>query len=146
MFMRIPVWIVACGMAVCALSACGRSDPEAELRATIQAMAQSVETRDLGAFLAHVADDFSRESGAFDKQDARRVLAGVFLRNEKITVNAVVTSVRFQGEWAFARVRVLAAGGAGLLPERGQTWEFESAWRRSSGSWRVFNAEWREGL
>jgi len=43
-------------------------------------------------------------------------------------------------------VKVFATGGAGLLPERGQTWDFDSAWRRESGRWKVFNAEWSEGL
>jgi hypothetical protein len=43
-------------------------------------------------------------------------------------------------------VRVVATGGAGLLPERGQAWDFESAWRRERGQWKVFNAEWREAL
>ena len=132
--------------AVALAGACDRSDPERELRAGIAAMAKAVEQRDPGAFLAAVADDFTRESGAFGKQDARRTLAAVFLRNEKLAVTAVVTDVRIEGERAFARVRVIATGGAGLLPERGQTWDFDSAWRREGGRWKVFNAEWRDGF
>lgn len=128
------------------LVACARSDPERELRETIGAMAAAIEKRDPGVFLEVLADDFTRESGAFGKHDAKRVLAGALLRNEKISVTAVVTDVRIEGERAFAKVRVVATGGAGLLPERGQIWEFDSAWRREGGRWRVFNAEWREGL
>ena len=128
------------------LSACGRSDPEREIRSTIALMAQSVEMRDPAVFLDAVAEDFSRESGAFGKQDVKRTLLAAYLRNEKITVGAVVTDVRVEGDRAFAKVRVIATGGAGLLPERGQTWEFDSAWRRERGQWKVFNAEWREGL
>lgn len=127
-------------------TACTRSDPERELRATIASMAQAIEKRDPAAFLDAVSDDFTRESGDFGKQDAKRTLLAAYLRNEKILVNAVVTDVRIEGDRAFARVRVVATGGAGLLPERGQTWEFDSAWRRERGQWRVFNAEWREGL
>jgi hypothetical protein len=129
-----------------ALAACGRGDPERELRATIESMAKAIEQRDPGGFLDAVADDFSRESGAFGKQDVTRVLAGVYLRNERIDLAAVVTEVRIEGQRAFAKVRVVATGGAGLLPERGQAWEFDSAWRRDGGRWKVFNAEWREGL
>jgi hypothetical protein len=33
-----------------------------------------------------------------------------------------------------------------MLPERGQTWEFDAAWRREKAVWRVFNAEWQDGL
>jgi ketosteroid isomerase-like protein len=137
--------VVATLLAASAI-ACARSDPERELRSTIASMAQAIESRDPSAFLETVSDDFVRESGAFGKQDARRVLAGVYLRNQKVTVSAAVTDVRIEGERAHARVRVIATGGAGLLPERGQTWEFDSAWRRERGQWKVFNAEWREGF
>lgn len=129
-----------------ALAACRRSDPERELRDTIAGMASAIERREPGEFLDSVADDFTRESGAFGKQDAKRVLAGIYLRNEKIHLAAVVTDVQIDGDRARARVRVVATGGAGLLPERGQAWEFDSAWRRDGGKWRVFNAEWRESF
>jgi hypothetical protein len=127
-------------------SACSRTEPEKELRSTIAAMARAIEQHRVSDALEPVADDFTRESGAFGKQDARRVLAGAMLRNEKIQLSATVTEVRVEGERAFAKVRVIATGGAGLLPERGQTWEFDTAWRFAGGQWKVFNAEWREGL
>jgi type IV pilus biogenesis protein CpaD/CtpE len=128
------------------LSACARSDPERELRATIDTMAQAIERREPVEFLEALAEDFTRESGAFGKQDAKRTLLAVYLRNEKITVSAMVTEVRIEGDRAYAKVRVVATGGSGLLPERGQIWDFDSAWRRERGRWKVFNAEWREGL
>jgi ketosteroid isomerase-like protein len=133
-------------VAVTLLPACARSDPERELRATIAAMAQAIEKHQVGDALDPVADDFTRESGAFGKQDARRLLAGAMLRNERIQLAATVTDVRIEGERAFVKLRVIATGGAGLLPERGQTWEFDTVWRREQGRWKVFNAEWREGL
>jgi hypothetical protein len=132
--------------AALALAACGRSDPERELRATIATMAQAIERREPADFLAGVAEDFSRESSAFGKRDAKRVLADILLRNEKVTVSALITELQIAGDRAQVRLRVVAAGGAGLLPERGQTWEFDTAWRRVDGRWQVFNAEWREGL
>jgi ketosteroid isomerase-like protein len=136
----------ALALAFAFVAGCGRSDPEREIRATIVRMAESVEKRDPAVFLDAVAEDFSRESGAFGKQDAKRTLLAAYLRNEKINVSAVVTEVRVEGDRALAKVRVIATGGAGLLPERGQTWDFDSAWRREGGQWKVFNAEWREGL
>jgi len=116
------------------------------LRTAISRMAQAIERRAPADMLEHVADDFTRESAAFGKRDVQRLLAGVLLRNEKINVTAVVTSVAVTGDRARTKVRVIATGGSGLLPERGQTWEFEAAWRREKGTWRVFNAEWQEGL
>jgi hypothetical protein len=132
-------------LATAALS-CSRSDPERELRSAVAAMAQSIEQREPAAFLESISDDFARESGAFGKQDVKRLLLGTYLRNEKINVNAVVTDVRIDGDRARAKVRVFATGGAGLLPERGQSWDFDSVWRRESGRWKVYNAEWTETL
>jgi ketosteroid isomerase-like protein len=137
---------VGCALALAFVAGCGRSDPEREIRATIARMAQSVEQRDPAVFLDAVAEDFSRESGAFGKQDAKRTLLAAYLRNEKISVSAVTSDVRVEGDRALAKVRVIATGGAGLLPERGQTWDFDSAWRLENGRWKVYNAEWREGL
>ena len=105
-------------------------------------MAQAIEQREPAAFLDSISDDFARESGAFGKQDVKRLLVGAYLRNEKISVNAVVTDVRIDGDRARAKVRVVATGGAGLLPERGQGWDFDSVWRRENGRWKVYNAEW----
>jgi hypothetical protein len=144
---RLRVWTLALlACATTALAACSRTAPEAELRATVTQMARAIEQREPADFLDALSEDFTRESGAFGKQDARRVLAGVLLRNERIQLSAVVTDVRVEGDRAFAKVRVIATGGAGLLPERGQTWEFDTSWRREKGRWKVFNAEWREGL
>jgi hypothetical protein len=128
------------------LFACARSDPERELRAAVAQMAHAVEARTPGDLLEYLADDFTRESSTFGKPDVRRMLAGVILRNEKISVTAIVTSVEITGERARMKVRVVATGGAALFPERGQTWDFDAAWRREKGRWRVFNAEWQEGL
>lgn len=136
--------LLAC-VALC-VAACSRSDPERELRAAIAAMTQGIEERAPGRLLEHVAEDFTRESETFGKRDLQRILAGVLLRNEKISVTAVVNSVVVTGDTARTKVRVVATGGSGLLPERGQTWEFDAAWRREKGTWRVYNAEWREGL
>jgi hypothetical protein len=127
-------------------SGCGRAEPEKQRRSTIAAMAQAIEQHRVSDALEPLAEDFTRDSGAFGKQEARRVLAGAMLRNEKIQLSATVTEVRVEGERALAKVRVIATGGAGLLPERGQTWEFDTAWRLEGGQWKVFNAEWREGL
>lgn len=129
------------------LTGCSRSDPERELRATIDTMARAIEQREPGAFLDALAEDFTRDSGAFGKQDAKRLLAAQMLRNERITLAVAVTDIAIEGDRARVTLRVLATGSAGgLIPERGQAWEFTSAWRRSGSRWQVFNAEWRDGL
>jgi hypothetical protein len=127
------------------IAACARSDPERELRSTIAAMAAAVEKREPAVLLSSIADDFSRESSAFGKEDVKRVLAGIYLRNAKIHVNAVITDVAVDGARATVKLRVVATGGEGLIPERGQIYHFDTAWRRVDGRWVVYNADWREG-
>jgi hypothetical protein len=133
-------------LAAVALAACSRGDPEKALRATIAAMAQAIEQHRVADALEPLTEDFTRESGAFGKQDARRLLAASMLRNEKIQISATIIALRIEGDRAFAKVRVIATGGSGVLPERGQTWEFDTVWRRDGAQWKLFNAEWREGF
>jgi ketosteroid isomerase-like protein len=140
----VPRIVLAC--LALGVAGCNRADPERELRQAIVEMAQSIEARAPAKCLDHLADDFTRESETFGKRDVQRMLAGVLLRNEKISVTTVVNAVVVTGDTARTKVRVIATGGSGLLPERGQTWEFDAAWRREKGTWRVYNAEWREGL
>ena len=128
------------------VGACARNDPERELRAAVTRMARGIEQHAPADLLDHLADDFTRDSDTFGKRDVQRLLAGVLLRNEKISVTAVVTLLSITGDRARTRVRVVATGGAGWLPERGQTWEFDAAWRLEKGKWRVFNAQWQEGI
>ena len=145
MHTRAVALVTAVAVATASMG-CNRSDLERELRSRVSAMAQAIEQREPATFLDSISDDFARESGAFGKQDVKRLLVGAYLRNEKISVNAIVTDVRIDGDRARAKVRVVATGGAGLLPERGQGWDFDSVWRRENGRWKVYNAEWIEVL
>lgn len=138
-------WAAAIAVSLALLAACSRSDPEQALRTTITAMAQAIEQHRVADALEPLSDDFTRESGAFGKAEARRILAATMLRNEQIHLTTTVSDVRIEGDRATAKVRVIAVGGSGLLPERGQTWNFDTAWRRESGRWKLFNAEWSEG-
>ena len=139
--------LLAASAALLLSTACSRSDPERELRETIARMARAIEARQPDEFLKGLSEDFTRESGAFDKREARRLLAGLMLRNERVALAVVVTELDISGDRARVRLQVVATGSSGgLLPERGQAWTFESAWRRESGGWKVFNAEWRESL
>ena len=107
-------------------------------------MVDAVESRDARALLHHVADDFTRDSGGFDRRQMRALLLGVFLRNQRIRVVTTVREVRIDGDRGRVRLNLLATGGAGLLPERGRLWDVSSAWRREGSDWKLYNAEWSD--
>lgn len=127
-----------------AIFGCGRGDPERELIATINAMGKAVQQREPAKFLESVADDFTRNSGGMSKQDVQRALVGIYMRNEKVHVVVAITQIRIQDESAAVKLRVVATGGNGMLPERGRVFDFDSHWRRQGRDWKVFNAEWND--
>lgn len=131
-------------LAVPVLAACSRSSPEQQLRDTIAKMSDAVEARDASTLLAHVADDFTRDSGGMDRQQLRSLMLGLFLRNQRIKVLSTISDLRVDGERATVKLAVLATGGAGLLPERGRAWNVTTTWRREKSEWKVFNAQWAD--
>jgi ketosteroid isomerase-like protein len=134
--------VFVCALAILA-AACSRDTPEAALRSTVASMEEAAKARDAAGVLKHLAEDFVRDSGGMDKSEVRRVLLGVFLRNEKVTVAATVREVKIEGNTATAKINVIATGGAGLIPERADGWEFTTAWRRDGSDWKLYNAEWK---
>jgi hypothetical protein len=109
-------------------------------------MQAAIEARETSRFLKHVSADFARQSGGFERNEIARILTGVFLRNQKINVVLTVREVKIAGTQATVTFNALATGGEGLLPERAQGWDFISEWRRDGSDWKVFSAEWREGI
>jgi ketosteroid isomerase-like protein len=142
--MRCALWLAIGFAAALLLAACGRSDPEQALRETVKQMQQAAQARDASGVLQHLAEDFVRDSGGMDKAQARRLLLALFLRNEKVTVATTVRDVKIDGNTATARINVLATGGAGLIPERADGWEFVTTWRREGKAWKLFNAQWND--
>ena len=67
------------------------------------------------------------------------------MRNEKINLNAVSPTFESTAIGARAKVRVLATGGASLLPERGQSWDFDSVCG-ARAALEGHNAEWTEAF
>lgn len=135
--------LLALGM----LAGCAKEDPEKALRSTFAALQQSLEQRDAGAVADHLAEDFIGNEG-LDRYGARRLAAGVFLRNRQVGVTTGPLQVRMQGTNS-ASVQFDAAvtgGSGGLLPEQGQWYRVETGWRLDEGRWRVVSARWQPRL
>ena len=123
------------------LSACSRAPDEQRLRDTIAAMADAVESKDAGGFIAHVSDDFDGDHGSFDRQSLRGFLAAQMMRKQSLGVTLGPLDVKVQGDRATVRVDALVTGGEGLLPDSGEHLDIESGWRLVDGEWVCYVAE-----
>jgi ketosteroid isomerase-like protein len=124
------------------VGACSQSDPEAQLRETIAAMQQAVESRDASALMSPVGDDFIG-TGAIDRGGIGRLARLHFLRNAAISAVVGPLEVTMEDDHARVGFTVLLTGGSGgWLPERGQLYSVQTGWRRQDGDWRLITADW----
>lgn len=124
------------------LGGCGSDTPEDRLRETMAQMEEAVEGRRPSAFIEHVTDDFSGESGQLDRDNLRRYLASQMMGPDSISVVLGPADIKLHGaDRATVRVTALVTGGR-FIPERGERLEIESGWRLEDGDWRCYVATW----
>jgi len=131
---------------VCALlmTACSRSPSEQALRDTLDSLEIAGETRDVGDFMEFVADDFVGNSSEFDRKGLERLLRLVAMRHQSISVVRSGLEIEMHGARAVVRMRILVTGGSGgLIPDSGQLFDTESAWRFIDGEWQLGSASWK---
>lgn len=127
---------------VVALSGCTRAAPEQRLRATLEAMHQAIEARQIGAAMAPVAEDFVGEQG-LDAAGLRRLMQLQMLGNRRIGVTLGPVDVQLRDDTARVRFTALLTGGSGRwLPEQAQTYQVTTGWRLQDGDWQLTYAQW----
>lgn len=127
--------------------ACNHGTPEQAVRHQLEALQAAVDARDAGAVDDLLADDFIGNDG-LDRQGARRLAAGMFLRYRDVAVKSGPATVELRGQRdAVLRFSVLATGGSGgLLPDSGQIYQVETGWRLVDGDWKLLSASWKDKL
>lgn len=127
---------------VVALSGCTRAAPEQRLRATLEAMHQAIEAREIGEAMAPVAEDFVGEQG-LDAAGLRRLMQLQMLGNRRIGVTLGPVDVQLRDDTARVRFTALLTGGSGRwLPEQAQTYQVTTGWRLQDGDWQLIHAQW----
>ncbi|MBB3843526.1 hypothetical protein [Xanthomonas arboricola] len=127
---------------VVALSGCTRAAPEQPLRATLEAMHQAIEARQVGEAMAPVAEDFVGEQG-LDAAGLRRLMQLQMLGNRRIGVTLGPVDVQLRDDTARVRFTALLTGGSGRwLPEQAQTYQVTTGWRLQDGDWQLIHAQW----
>ena len=138
---RSSVWLVL----ALALAACGGDDPAAALKREIGEMESAVEARKPNEFLRRVTEDFTANDGQIDKRVLHGLLVSQLLGEQDVSVTLGPLDVHLHdADTATVKVSVLLLGGR-WLPERGQTLQIESGWKRKGGEWRCYVARWSEG-
>ena len=129
-----------------AVAGCARTAPEQALRETMSGLQAAIEARDADAVHELLADDFIGPEG-LDREGARRLAHGMFLRYRGVGATIGPLEIRLQDQHATVRFDAVVTGGSGgLLPESGQAYDVETGWRMEDGEWRLVNAQWRQKL
>lgn len=127
------------------LAACARTPPEEQLRASIAGIQAAIEQHDASALQEALAQDFIGPDG-LDRDGARRMAQGVFLRYRDVGVTLGPLEIDMRDTHATVRFTAALTGGAGALPENGQIYDVETGWRLDGDDWRLVNASWRARL
>jgi hypothetical protein len=127
--------------AMALVAGCSKEPPEAALRATIAGMQAAAESRDADALVESVSEEFVGPDG-MDRDQFRRTLALVWLRDKNVGVQLGPLDVQLAGEGARVEFTAGTSGGDGWLPERGQLHRVKTAWRLEGGDWKLISATW----
>lgn len=128
----------------CMLLAC-TVDDETRVRESLSAMQQAVENRQAREFVSYLADGFEDQKGR-DAKALRGYLAGLFIRNASIHVFLGSIDVQVNGNSARTSCLVTVTGGQGIIPERMRRVELLLEWKKHSGDWKVYRANWNESV
>jgi hypothetical protein len=126
---------------------CAAGDPEAAVRATLDAVEAAAEQRDIGFFRDFVGPTY-RDSRGNDRDQLLAMLRGYFIANQRIEVLARVEDVKLEGPDA-ARVVMHAgllgqrAGQALLGGTSGESVRLELELVADGGEWQLIGLAWQ---
>lgn len=138
---------IAIAFIVCTGVGCSRSDPEQALRQRIAELQSVLESRDVSAMQQFLAEDFVGNDG-IDRRQARAMATVLSARHRTVGVTFGPLEVTLQPPAnATATFGAFTTGGGeGLLPQRMQAYDVETAWRESGGEWELYHARWTPRL
>jgi len=131
-------------LALLLLSSCSDEPTlEQQIIGLITEMEQLMESGKRGAFMKKVAEDFSGQLGALTRDEFRRFMIMQWNQNQRLHAQLFPISVRKLGPgMAAANFKALITGGRGLIPERGQLYQFETTWLKNGDDWLLLSANW----
>jgi hypothetical protein len=138
--------VVSCA----ALAGCGGSDPEAAVRARLEAAEAAAEARDAGFFGDLIAASYSDSRGN-DRAAVMRLVRGYFLANQRVEILSRVDDVRLMGDDAAEAVVYAGIAGQRSGAERlggigVDLYRFDLELVSEGGEWQIIGARWARAL
>ncbi|MFK7955553.1 MAG: hypothetical protein AB8B96_05615 [Lysobacterales bacterium] len=132
-------------LTVCALlQGCSRPPAEERLRSVINEMQGAVEAGQRRQFMAHVNENFSGESGQWDRAKLDQIMRVMMLRHKAIGTTVTDLDTRFFDNRATTTMKVLVTGGpSAWRPNNADFIEVTSGWLDSDEGWQLISAEWQ---
>jgi hypothetical protein len=116
---------------------------EQQVIAVIRQMEEQIEAGERRDFMTHIAEDFAGQDGRMNRDQVRALVVFQLRRFERLQAQLFPIAVTETGpDHATAKFRALVTGGPGWIPERGQVYDFTTAWRREDDAWLLVGADW----
>jgi len=133
-----------------ALAGCGGSDPEAAVRARLEAAEAAAEARDAGFFGDLIATSYSDSRGN-DRAAVMRLVRGYFLANQRVEIVSRVDDVRLMGDDAAEAVVYAGIAGQRSGAERlggigVDLYRFDLELVSEGGEWQIIGARWARAI
>lgn len=141
--LSVPVRMVWwCIWMLALLVACSRTDPETKLRARIDALQVTIQSRQPARTMEAVTGDFTGNDG-MDREALHNLLRAQFLAKADIGVTTGPLQVSMQGDHATVRFTAMLTGGnGGWIPEDAGAYQVTTGWRVEDGDWKLYAAQW----
>jgi hypothetical protein len=110
----------------------------------IREMEAKIEGGERRAFMEHIAEDFTAQDGRMNRDQVRALVVFQLNRYERLQGQLFPIAVSETGPGtASANFRALVTGGPGWIPDSGQVYDFETAWRLEGDDWLLTSANWK---
>ena len=120
---------------------------EQRIIASIREMEAKIETGERRSFMEHIAEDFTGQGGALNRDQVRAIVIFQLNRHQRLQAQLFPIHVAESGEnTATATFRALVTGGPNWIPESGQVFDFETHWRLVDDEWYLYKASWTHNL
>lgn len=117
---------------------------EQKIIGTINAMEALAEEGNRRGFMSMVSEDFQGQLGVLNKDGFFRFMIMQWNVNQRIYFQLGPIHVWSDTPgMADAEFSGLVTGGRGLLPERGQFYQFRTRWVQDGNDWLLIEAEWK---